>query len=86
MRSAAESDKYVGIHYEASTPRKRDFLKVLFGQWKPEVRRVARLTSHGLARELKRAWTSEPLMQQMYAGSPLSSALDESHARTGRDQ
>jgi hypothetical protein len=77
MISKRESSKYYTVHYVADAPRRRDFLRVLLGRWKPKVRRVKRLTMAGLNRELKRAWTGPKMEQALYAQSTLLQDLPE---------
>lgn len=73
VHSPSESDEFIRVGYRASSPRKRDFWRVLRGRWKPEVNRVETYTCKGLDRELKSAWTSEKVREQWLDPSPLSS-------------
>jgi hypothetical protein len=76
MRSDVESDEFTTVSYEATRPRRRDFLRVLLGRWKPVVRRVERLTAKGMARMLKQTYTADAMREQMYADNPLLSMLE----------
>lgn len=57
LRSEKESTEYVSVGYEAIAPRRRDFLRVLFGRYTPAVRRIERMTLAGADRALKNSWT-----------------------------
>jgi hypothetical protein len=48
LRSPTESDEYTNVYYVTDPPRKRDFFRVLFGRYTPQVRRVERLTVKGM--------------------------------------
>jgi hypothetical protein len=74
LRSPTESDEYTNVYYVTDPPRKRDFFRVLFGRYTPQVRRVERLTVKGMHHELKRTWTSDAMREQFY-GSPLLDGL-----------
>jgi hypothetical protein len=67
MRSEAESTDYTDVHYEADKPRRRDFLRVLLGQWTPTVHRATRLS----AAALSETWDADALAAQIYDGNPL---------------
>lgn len=83
MRSDVESDEFTTVSYEAVPPRKRDFWRVLLGRWKPEVRRVERLTVKGFDRLLRQTWTPERVEAQMLAPNPLLGYLRTDDARDG---
>lgn len=72
-----ESDEYVTVSVEAIPPTWRDLWAILRGRYRPALKVVRRLTVKGIDRELKAAWTTPKLMEQMYKDSPLLKLLEQ---------
>jgi hypothetical protein len=80
IHSPLESDKYEVVHYVAVKPRKRDFLRVLFGAYVPQVKREARITTAGMNKVVKETFTAEAMREQFFDESPLLAMFKEAGA------
>lgn len=76
------SDEFKVAEAVASKPRKRDFLKVLFGNWEPEVRIIFRNTAAGTAKMLRETYLPG-IKDQMNQPSTLFRNLAHSELSTG---
>jgi hypothetical protein len=75
IRIDAESDEYEVTSVVPVPPSWRDVWAILRGRYEAKVKKVKRLTSKGMHRELKRVWTADTLYEDLYRGDELLSRL-----------